>query len=180
VTVSWPLMSTPLPDVSPNAARRPARATSRGSANFASLRRRLIEASCVSLALGAWSVVLKRRTDHSLHANGAQAIVLRSQTRKAAQVEYERAAKFMASIGVWCPAPDELQFGGVIGSVLVVDVVERRRSRWFHGPAGLLLEDARPVPFMPVRGQVGLFRVQSPAQRDGDRRRAYPEHCCSG
>jgi hypothetical protein len=76
--------------------------------------------------------------------------------------EYERAVKFMASIGVRCPAPDELQFGGVIGSVLVVDVVERHRSRWFHGPFALVLADPKPEPFMPVRGQVGLFSVESP------------------
>jgi hypothetical protein len=74
--------------------------------------------------------------------------------------EYERAAKFMASIGVQCPAPDELAFGGIIGSVLVVDIVTRHRSPWFHGPAALVLADARPEPFQPVRGQVGLFRVQ--------------------
>jgi hypothetical protein len=39
------------------------------------------------------------------------------------RVEYERAVDFMASIGVRCPAPDELPFGGVIGSVLVIDIV---------------------------------------------------------
>jgi hypothetical protein len=53
------------------------------------------------------------------------------------RVEYERAAEFMAKIGVECPAPDELQFGGVIGSALVVDIVARHRSRWFHGPFAL-------------------------------------------
>ena len=78
------------------------------------------------------------------------------------RVEYERAAAFMAGIGVRCPAPDEFQFGGVIGSVLVVDVVERHRSRWFHGPFALVLADPKPERFRPARGQVGLFRVQSP------------------
>jgi hypothetical protein len=76
------------------------------------------------------------------------------------RVEYERAAEFMAKIGVRCPAPDELARGGIIGSMLVVDVVKRHRSRWFHGPFALVLADPRPEPFMPVRGQVRLFRVQ--------------------
>ena len=71
--------------------------------------------------------------------------------------EYERGAKFMASIGVRCPAPDDLQFGGIIGSVLVVDIVTRHRSRWFHGPSALVLADARPERFRPARGQLGLF-----------------------
>jgi hypothetical protein len=77
------------------------------------------------------------------------------------RVEYERGAKFMAGIGVECPAPDALQFGGVIGSVLVVEIVARHRSRWFHGPFALVLADPRPEPFMPTRGQVGLWRVSS-------------------
>ena len=66
--------------------------------------------------------------------------------------EYENAAAFMASIGVRCPAPDEFQFGGVIGSVMVVDIVERHRSRWFHGPFALVLADARPERFRSARG----------------------------
>jgi hypothetical protein len=76
--------------------------------------------------------------------------------------EYERGAKFMASIGVQCPAPDELQFGGIVGSVLVVDIVSRHRSPWFHGPFALVLADPKPVRFRPARGQVGLFSVESP------------------
>jgi hypothetical protein len=74
--------------------------------------------------------------------------------------EYERAAKFMASIGVRCPAPDELQFGGVIGSVFVKEIVTRSDSPWFTGPAVLVLADPRAEPFAPARGQVGLFRVE--------------------
>ena len=73
------------------------------------------------------------------------------------RAEYEHAAEFLASIGVECPAPDELQFGGVIGSVFVRDIVTWDRSRWFHGPFALALADARPMRFRPARGQVGLF-----------------------
>jgi hypothetical protein len=76
--------------------------------------------------------------------------------------EYADAVAFMAKIGVECPAPDDLAFGGVIGSALVVDIVTRHRGPWFHGPAALVLADPRPEPFVPVRGQLGLFRVPSP------------------
>jgi hypothetical protein len=41
--------------------------------------------------------------------------------------EYENAAAFMASIGVRCPQREALQFGGVIGSVLVRDLVPQRQ-----------------------------------------------------
>ena len=74
--------------------------------------------------------------------------------------EYENAAAFMASIGVRCPQREALQFGGVIGSVLVRDIVTRSDSPWFRkGATALVFADARPEPFMPVRGQTGLFWV---------------------
>jgi hypothetical protein len=78
------------------------------------------------------------------------------------RAEYERADEFMASIGVRCPAPDDLEYGGVIGSVFVRGIVTAHKSRWFNGPFALALADARPERFRPARGQVGLFRVQSP------------------
>jgi hypothetical protein len=53
-------------------------------------------------------------------------------------------------------------YGGVIGSVLVTGIVTRHRSPWFRGPYALVFADPRPEPFRPARGQVGLFRVQSP------------------
>jgi hypothetical protein len=74
--------------------------------------------------------------------------------------EYENAAAFMASIGVRCPQRRALQFGGVIGSVFVRDIVTRSDSPWFRkGATALVFAGARPEPFMPVRGQTGLFRV---------------------
>ena len=76
--------------------------------------------------------------------------------------EYENAAAFMASIGVRCPQRDTLEFGGVIGSVFVRDIVTRSDSRRFRkGATALVFADARPEPFMPVRGRTGLFRVSS-------------------
>ena len=58
------------------------------------------------------------------------------------------------------PALDELQFGGIVGSVVVERIVTRHRSRWFSGPAALALTDPRPEPFRSVRGRLGLFPVQ--------------------
>jgi hypothetical protein len=75
---------------------------------------------------------------------------------------YADAVAFMADLGVACPSPSDLMYGGIIGSALVVDVVSAHASPWFHGPAALVFADARPEPFRPVRGQVGLFRVPSP------------------
>jgi hypothetical protein len=76
------------------------------------------------------------------------------------RAEYQHAVEFMAGLGVRCPPLDELQFGGIVGSVVVERIVTRHRSRWFRGPAALALADARPEPFRPMRGGLGLFPVQ--------------------
>jgi hypothetical protein len=76
--------------------------------------------------------------------------------------EYAAAVAFMASIGVRCPQREALQFGGVIGSVFVRDIVSRSNSPWIRKSAtALVLTDAWPQPFMPVHGQTGLFWVES-------------------
>lgn len=74
------------------------------------------------------------------------------------RAEYEDAADFMASIGITCPAPADLQRGGIIGVTNVVDIVAELDSPWFFGPKGLLLRDTRPVDFIPSVGALGFFK----------------------
>src|ERR1700712_1986361 len=45
--------------------------------------------------------------------------------------------------------PEELQFGGIVGQVNVVDCVTESASPWFLGQVGLVCEDARALPFVP-------------------------------
>lgn len=75
------------------------------------------------------------------------------------KAEYADAVAFMAGLGVEPPPLEELRFGGIIGSVLVERIVKAHASPW-TGPAALVLADPREEPFRPMRGQVGLFRVQ--------------------
>jgi hypothetical protein len=51
------------------------------------------------------------------------------------------------------------QFGGVIGIVDVVDVVAVPAGEWWQGPFGWVLDKPRALPFLPYRGQQGLFDV---------------------
>lgn len=53
----------------------------------------------------------------------------------------------------------EYELGGIVGIATLVDVVTRSASPWFCGRYGWVLRDARPLPFIPYRGQLGLFRV---------------------
>jgi hypothetical protein len=45
------------------------------------------------------------------------------------------------------------------GMAELVDCVEDSDSPWFEGPFGWVLANPRPLPFVPYRGQLGLFRV---------------------
>lgn len=53
-----------------------------------------------------------------------------------------------------------LQFGGIIGSANLVNVVSCHRSRFFFGPLGFILDDATPLPFKPMKGALGLWTIR--------------------
>ena len=55
-----------------------------------------------------------------------------------------------------------LERGGIVGSVEIVDCVEESESPWFFGRYGFVLRDPKPLPFSPVRGQLGFFEVMMP------------------
>ena len=57
------------------------------------------------------------------------------------------------------PAFAELQRGGIVGSVEIVDCVDQSDSAWFNGPFGFVLRDARVLPFIPCRGSLGFFDI---------------------
>lgn len=53
----------------------------------------------------------------------------------------------------------DLQRGGIIGSVEIVDCVSDSASPWFVGPQGFVLRDPQPLPFRPLKGRLGFFEV---------------------
>lgn len=74
--------------------------------------------------------------------------------------EYGSAREFMASIGVTCPLPAELQRGGIIGSVDVTRVTmpsQPPQSRWYFGPRALMLAEPEACDFIPSVGALGYF-----------------------
>jgi hypothetical protein len=53
-----------------------------------------------------------------------------------------------------------VRHGGIVGVADLVDVVRHHHSRWAVGNAWhWVLTNARPLPFAPCRGQLGLFEV---------------------
>ena len=58
------------------------------------------------------------------------------------------------------PQPTEFRSGGLIGTVNIIDCVEDHGSNWFFGPYGFLLEDPKPIDFIPYKGQLGFFSIK--------------------
>jgi len=68
--------------------------------------------------------------------------------------------------GVRRPNEAELIRGAIIGVVDVVEVIERSRSKWFHGPLGWVLEDPRSISTpIPCTGRLGLWEIPAKIER---------------
>jgi hypothetical protein len=67
----------------------------------------------------------------------------------------------ISEMGLSLPKPGEYALGGIVGKATVIDCVRSHYSRWFFGPYGFILAGASPLPFIPLRGQLGFFRVSS-------------------
>ena len=53
--------------------------------------------------------------------------------------------------------PCDFDMGGIVGEAEIVGCITASPSRWFCGPYGFLIRNARPLPFRPCRGQLGFF-----------------------
>jgi hypothetical protein len=57
--------------------------------------------------------------------------------------------------------PLEIERGGIVGVVAVIDCVESHKSKWFEkGNFGWVLANPRRLKFRPCRGAVNLFRPE--------------------
>ena len=57
------------------------------------------------------------------------------------------------------PAADQLERGGIVGAATITDCVTESDSPWFTGDYGLVMRDAKPLPFRPCKGMLKFFRV---------------------
>lgn len=76
------------------------------------------------------------------------------------RAEYDDANALAISQGVTLPAFDELERGGIVGTVEIVDCVDKDASPWFFGDYGFVLKNAQPLPFQFMRGKLGFFPVE--------------------
>lgn len=81
------------------------------------------------------------------------------------RAEFEHCLSTIHAISEQCPFPPgltmpsikELQRGGIVGVVEIVDSVQHSESPWFFGKHGFRLANPRPVEFVPVKGALGFF-----------------------
>lgn len=74
--------------------------------------------------------------------------------------EYAEGYRFALECGITdLPRFAELQRGGIVGSVELVDSVDTSASPWYMGQKGFVLRDPQYLPFIPYRGQLQFFEV---------------------
>lgn len=78
--------------------------------------------------------------------------------------EYAQAYQFFLESGAGqppfdFPAFEDLERGGIVGSVELVDSVDTSYSPWYMGEKGFVLRDPLPLPFTPLKGRLGFFDV---------------------
>lgn len=57
------------------------------------------------------------------------------------------------------PTSQEMQRGGIVGSVELVDSVDTSDSPWYMGQKAFVLRDPKPMPFLPFKGRLQFFEV---------------------
>ncbi|NMY32875.1 ASCH domain-containing protein [Pseudomonas sp. WS 5412] len=73
--------------------------------------------------------------------------------------EFTMALLYCSERGLPMPDRDDMQRGGIIGSVELVDSLDTSRSPWYMGQKGFLLRDPKSLPFTPYKGRLGFFEV---------------------
>jgi hypothetical protein len=73
--------------------------------------------------------------------------------------EYEE-VKAQLGDSVSLPPPEKLERGGIVGSVVITGCWRQSVSPWFFGPWGFSLANPEPLPFRPMRGQLGFFDAE--------------------
>lgn len=59
------------------------------------------------------------------------------------------------------PPIETLERGGIVGQCEIIDCVPRSESKWFFGPFGFVIHNAKPLPFRPLPGKLGFFEAPS-------------------
>jgi len=62
------------------------------------------------------------------------------------------------------PVMSSLPRGALVGVANITDCVTEHSSPWFFGPYGFVMEDARAIPPIPMKGRLGVWRIDNESQ----------------
>jgi hypothetical protein len=78
-----------------------------------------------------------------------------------ASKKYDKnAAEWLEKKGITLIYPENLKMGGIVGEVEIVNCLKKSNSKWFEGPYGFVLKNARPLPFLEMKGKLGIFDIK--------------------
>lgn len=71
-------------------------------------------------------------------------------------------------------SPMYMNSGGIVGKATLINVVHESEERlltekdkpWFFGEYGFILDNAKPLPFAPYKGQLGFFEVKDSLKQE--------------
>ena len=73
--------------------------------------------------------------------------------------EFTQALMYCSDRGLVMPDRDDMQRGGLIGSVELVDSRDTSESPCYMGKKAFVLRDPKPLPFTPFKGRLNFFEV---------------------
>lgn len=77
--------------------------------------------------------------------------------------EYNNAVSYAAEIDrrlpYLIPSFEKIERGGIVGVANVASCVDWHASPWYMGEKGFVLNDAKPLPFYPMKGKLSFFET---------------------
>lgn len=113
----------------------------------------------------AWLIVNGHKTveNRTWRTNNRGAVLIHA-SKGMTRMEYAecRTLAWAVDPPIDLPAFEEMERGGIVGQAVLTACVQQHDSRFFYGPWGFVLADAKPLPFRPYKGQLGFFEVPAP------------------
>ena len=105
----------------------------------------------------AWLIVngYKDIENRSWETRYRGTLLIQASARRPSAREMNDFSLYARKRGVKLPA--EFDLGGIVGCAQLDDCVTKSRSKWFSGPVGWALSRPEHLPFIPLKGQLGLF-----------------------
>lgn len=109
----------------------------------------------------AWLVVngIKTIENRSQPTNIRGRVLIHASKAQPTNDDMMALRRICKALKIECPMPMQFKYGGIIGSVEIVDCVSWSDSEWFTGRYGYVLKNPQVIKFKEVRGNTGFFEV---------------------